>query len=62
MNITRTGIAAAVALSLAGVSAHAGCTSGGAPFADAFIQWHNDGTEWEQVEIPGTASATRIAP
>lgn len=24
----------------------------GNPFADAFIQWHNDGTEWENINLP----------
>ena len=24
----------------------------GSPFADAFIQWHNDGTEWENINLP----------
>ena len=24
----------------------------GNPFADAFIQWHGDGTEWENVNLP----------
>jgi hypothetical protein len=24
----------------------------GAPFADAFIQWHSDGTEWENIGLP----------
>jgi len=27
-------------------------TSAGAPFADAFIQWHSDGTEWENIDLP----------
>lgn len=91
--------AAAAALSLCGVAAHAGCvdprvavqhagkmpmlvlprpttddsadatdghdndarivgtwivsyTSGGSPGGDAFIQWHDDGTEWENIDFP----------
>jgi hypothetical protein len=24
----------------------------GSPFADAFIQWHDDGTEWENINLP----------
>lgn len=24
----------------------------GSPFADAFIQWHSDGTEWENINLP----------
>ncbi|HTV78081.1 MAG TPA: hypothetical protein VMF03_07485 [Steroidobacteraceae bacterium] len=24
----------------------------GAPFAEAFIQWHSDGTEWENINLP----------
>jgi hypothetical protein len=31
---------------------HVAYTSGGAPFADAFIQWHSDGTEWENITQP----------
>jgi hypothetical protein len=27
-------------------------TSGGAPFAQAFIQWHDDHTEWESINRP----------
>lgn len=27
-------------------------TSGGNPFGQAFIQWHDDGTEWENVNFP----------
>ena len=27
-------------------------TSGGAAFGQALIQWHNDGTEWENVNFP----------
>ena len=27
-------------------------TSGGNPFGDAFIQWHDDGTEWENIDFP----------
>jgi hypothetical protein len=26
---------------------HVTCTTGGAPGGEAFIQWHSDGTEWE---------------
>jgi len=98
MNRTITGAAVAAALTLAGVSAHAGCadprtvarqgalhstpllmpkssmgqnegrwgraaeqivgtwqvsyTVEGSPFADALIQWHSDGTEWENINLP----------
>jgi hypothetical protein len=31
---------------------HASYTVEGAPFADAFIQWHRDGTEWENINLP----------
>jgi hypothetical protein len=31
---------------------HVAYTQGGAPFADAFIQWHSDGTEWENINLP----------
>jgi hypothetical protein len=27
-------------------------TSGGNPAGDAFIQWHDDGTEWENIDFP----------
>jgi len=27
-------------------------TTGGAPGGDAFIQWHDDGTEWENIDFP----------
>ena len=27
-------------------------TSGGHPFGQAFIQWHSDGTEWENINLP----------
>jgi hypothetical protein len=27
-------------------------TSEGQPFAQAFIQWHDDGTEWENINLP----------
>jgi hypothetical protein len=27
-------------------------TSGGQPFGQAFIQWHSDGTEWENINLP----------
>jgi hypothetical protein len=27
-------------------------TSNGAPGGDAFIQWHDDGTEWENIDFP----------
>ena len=26
--------------------------SGGAVYAEAFIQWHSDGTEWENIDFP----------
>jgi hypothetical protein len=31
---------------------HVTYTAGGAPFAQAFIQWHDDGTEWESINQP----------
>jgi len=31
---------------------HVVYTAGGAPFGEAFIQWHNDGTEWENINFP----------
>jgi hypothetical protein len=31
---------------------HVTYTSGGAYFAQAFIQWHRDGTEWENINRP----------
>jgi hypothetical protein len=31
---------------------HVSYTVEGSPFAEAFIQWHNDGTEWENVNLP----------
>jgi hypothetical protein len=31
---------------------HVSYTVEGAPFADAFIQWHSDGTEWEDINLP----------
>src|ERR1700690_18033 len=31
---------------------HVTYTVEGAPFAQAFIQWHSDGTEWENVDLP----------
>lgn len=31
---------------------HVTYTLEGAPFADAFIQWHSDGTEWENINLP----------
>jgi hypothetical protein len=31
---------------------HVTYTVEGAPFAQAFIQWHSDGTEWENVNLP----------
>jgi hypothetical protein len=31
---------------------HVSYTVEGAPFADAFIQWHSDGTEWENINLP----------
>src|SRR5882757_9921488 len=98
MKCTFTGAAVAAALTLTGLSAHAGCvdprtsahqgafrqmaplflskpmvgrfsekeaagerivgtwhvvyTAGGSPFGEAFIQWHNDGTEWENINFP----------
>jgi len=27
-------------------------TSGGSPFGQALIQWHGDGTEWENINLP----------
>jgi hypothetical protein len=27
-------------------------TAGGSAFGEAFIQWHNDGTEWENIDFP----------
>ena len=27
-------------------------TSGGQPFGQALIQWHDDGTEWENINLP----------
>lgn len=31
---------------------HVVYTAGGSPFAQAFIQWHSDGTEWENISQP----------
>ena len=31
---------------------YVGYTSGGSPFGQALIQWHNDGTEWENINLP----------
>lgn len=31
---------------------HVHYTAGGSPFGEAFIQWHNDGTEWENINFP----------
>jgi len=31
---------------------HVTYTVEGAPFAEAFIQWHRDGTEWENINLP----------
>jgi hypothetical protein len=31
---------------------HVTYTVEGSPFAEAFIQWHNDGTEWENANVP----------
>jgi hypothetical protein len=31
---------------------HVTYTAGGAPFGEAFIQWHADGTEWENINFP----------
>src|SRR5208337_4706559 len=98
MKCTFTGAAVAAALTVGGLSAHAGCvdprdpaelgafhqmaplflhrpeaasfsgkegarerivgtwhvtyTAGGSPFGQAFIQWHDDGTEWENINFP----------
>jgi len=27
-------------------------TTGGSPSGEAFIQWHDDGTEWENIDFP----------
>jgi hypothetical protein len=31
---------------------HVTYTAGGALFGEAFIQWHSDGTEWENINFP----------
>ena len=31
---------------------HVTYTAGGSPFGEAFIQWHSDGTEWENIDFP----------
>ena len=31
---------------------HVSYTVEGSPFAQAFIQWHSDGTEWENINFP----------
>jgi hypothetical protein len=31
---------------------HVSYTVEGSPFAEAFIQWHSDGTEWENINLP----------
>ena len=31
---------------------HVTYTAGGSPFGQAFIQWHDDGTEWENINFP----------
>jgi hypothetical protein len=31
---------------------HVTYTAGGNPFGEAFIQWHDDGTEWENINFP----------
>lgn len=31
---------------------HVTYTAGGAPAGEAFIQWHSDGTEWENINFP----------
>lgn len=31
---------------------HVVYTAGGAPSGEAFIQWHSDGTEWENINYP----------
>lgn len=31
---------------------HVSYTLGGVPFGEAFIQWHSDGTEWENINLP----------
>src|ERR1700730_7688345 len=31
---------------------HVSYTAGGSPFGEAFIQWHSDGTEWENIDFP----------
>jgi len=31
---------------------HVTYSAGGTPYAEAFIQWHGDGTEWENINFP----------
>jgi hypothetical protein len=31
---------------------HVSYMTGGAPGGEAFIQWHSDGTEWENINFP----------
>lgn len=31
---------------------HVAYTTAGAPSGEAFIQWHSDGTEWENINLP----------
>ena len=31
---------------------HVTYSTGGTPYAEAFIQWHSDGTEWENIDLP----------
>src|SRR3977135_3986554 len=31
---------------------HVTYTAGGSPFGEAFIQWHSDGTEWDNIDFP----------
>jgi hypothetical protein len=44
---------------------HVSYTVEGSPFAQAFIQWHSDGTEWENINLPvlgGNANEIRPEP
>lgn len=34
---------------------HVTYTVEGNPFGEAYIQWHNDGTEWENIDFPATS-------
>ena len=36
-------------------------TSGGNPAGDAFIQWHDDGTEWENIDFPAASGNKDLA-